>query len=94
MGSGLHTTDDAMMRENQRRDLDDGHAAQNEAVGTLRGPTVDEIPPVLSRPEPRLVQPGTQTPARGLANVVNGHNMPGENAPQAAIAAGHDKAPH
>ena len=93
MGSGLHTTDNAMMRENQRNDLDDGRNVRNEAVGTMRGPTVDEIPPILSRPAARLVQPGTDTPAAGLGNVVNGHNMPGENAPHAAIAGGADRAP-
>lgn len=93
MGSGLHTTDDAMIRDNQRRDLDDGRIDRNDAVGTLRGPTVDEIPPILSRPEPRLVQPGVATPGAGLGNVVNGHNMPGKNAPSSAIAGGPDRAP-
>ena len=91
MGSGLHTTDNAMMRENQARDLPERHA--RNAVGLRRGPTIDEIPESAAARAARLVQPGTDTPATGLANVVNGHNMPGENAPQSALADRPDRAP-
>ena len=91
MGSGLHTTDDEMMRRNQNEDLPKVH--DRNAVGLMRGPTIDEIPSSTSEGRaPRLVQPGTDTPARGLGNVVNKHNMPGANAPQSALA-GTSKAP-
>ena len=92
MGSGLHTTDNGMMREHQERDLAKRH--ERNAVGLMRGPTIDEIPASASAGrEPRLVQPGTATPARGLGNVINGHNMPGENAPQSALAEGKPQQP-
>ena len=92
MGSGLHTTDNAMMRENQESDLAKRH--ERNAVGLMRGPTIDEIPQSASQSRtPRLVQPGTDTPARGLGNVINGHNMPGENAPQSALSGGTPRSP-
>ena len=62
-----------------------GTQGQN-AIGLQRGPTIHEIPEIKDGPRERLVQPGTDTPARGLGNVVNMHNKPGENAPEAAIA--------
>ena len=92
MGSGLHTTDDEMMRANQERDVPKRH--ERDAVGLRRGPTIDEIPSNARKErEPRLVQPGTETPGQGLGNVINGHNMPGGNAPQSALAGGAPKAP-
>ena len=90
MGSGLHTTDDAMMRAHQERDMRSqrmGTQGQNAIhPGLMRGATIDELPPVPDAPRERLVQPGTNTPARGLANIVNGHNRPADHAPAAAIA--------
>ena len=89
MGSGLHTTDDALMREHQERDMraqrtgTQGQSAVHP--GVMRGATIDELPPVPDEPKERLVQPGTDTPARGLGNIVNGHNRPADNAPESAI---------
>ena len=96
MGSGLHTTDDDMMREHQQRDMRShaqGTQGQN-AIGLQRGPTIDELPEIEDGPKERLVQPGTNTPARGLGNIVNGHNRPADHAPQSAIAVPNgDRAP-
>ena len=92
MGSGLHTTDNAMMREHQQRDLEFHPDRPSEpgmapcAIGSMRGATIDEIPAIEPGELERLVQPGTDTPRRGLGNVVNGHNRPGENAPAEAVA--------
>ena len=90
MASGMTTTDNDMMRAHQERDLraqrtgTQGQGAVHP--GLLRGATIDEVPTVPAGPRERLVQPGTNTPARGLGNIVNGHNRPADHAPAAAVA--------
>ena len=90
MGSGMTTTDNEMMRSHQERDLRAqrrGTQGQNAVhPGLMRGATIDEVPPVRDSARERLVQPGTNTPARGLGNIVNGHNRPADHAPAAAVA--------
>ena len=90
MASGMTTTDNDMMRAHQERDRraqEAGTQGQNAIhPGLMRGATIDELPPVPDAPKERLVQPGTNTPARGLGNIVNGHNRPADHAPEAAIA--------
>ena len=89
MASGMTTTDNDMMRAHQERDLRAraaGTQGQNAVhPGLMRGPTIEELPAVPDAPRERLVQPGTDTPARGLGNIVNGHNRPADHAPAAAI---------
>lgn len=87
MGNGLTTQNDDIPR-NQRTDLENHRRRTQgqDAIARDRSPTSDELPEIDATSE-RLVQPGTSTPPRSLANVVNGHNVPADDAPASCVEA-------
>ena len=88
MGNGLTTQNgdiphqQAVDRESHRRGTQGPGS-----IGRDRCPTGDELPDIPHAPAKRLVQPGTRTPPGSLANIVNGHNVPADDAPLSAVAA-------
>ena len=87
MGNGLTTQNDDIPA-NQRADMARHRAGTQgqDAIGRDRCPTGDELPVIEPNLAPRLVQPDTATPPGSLANIINGHNVPADNAPTSCIA--------
>ena len=79
MGSGLHTTDNDMMRENQRRDVRSDAQGDARAGGTRRG---DEASAEANDAE--AIASNTRGNG-GLGNVVNMSNEAGENSTERAL---------
>ena len=87
MGNGLTTQNDDIPR-NQTADMK-GHrrgSQGQDAIARDRCPTGDELPKVEGGSQERLVQPGTATPPKSLANIINGHNVPADDAPSTCVA--------
>lgn len=87
MGNGL-TTQNSDIRRNQRADMDSHRRGTQgpDAIGRDRCPTGDELPDIEPTASRRLVQPQTATPPGSLANIINGHNVPADNAPTSCVA--------